>query len=188
MATILVTGGTGFLAHTVIYLVRRGYRVAVIGRRPERFNALKFLLKDKSDRVLPLICDYTSQDELDQAFQALPEVPEASIHWIHNSFEQGPFEMARRLNNRFQPHRFIHVRGSAAAAPGADREIWKKKLAPLESIHYQQVILGFHIDKTTPNASRWLTQPEITQGMIHALNHPDQDHVIGDIEPWESRP
>lgn len=187
MATILVTGGTGFLAHTVIYLVHRGYQVAVIGRRPERFNALKFLLKDKADRVFPLICDYTSKTELDEAFQKLPEVPEASIHWIHSSFENGPLEMATRLNNRFQPHRFIHVRGSAAAAPEADRDLWKIKLGGLKAIHYQQVILGFHIDKSQ-NSSRWLTQHELTEGMIHALNHPDQDHVVGDIEPWELRP
>jgi hypothetical protein len=50
---------------------------------------------------------------------------------------------------------------------------------------YSQVILGFVLDG---NSSRWLTNDEISAGVIKAIEQPEEISIVGSIEPWERRP
>lgn len=184
-ASVLVTGGTGFLAPVVVYLIHRGYQVYVVGRQVERFKALQFLLGDKTERLVPLICDYADPESLEFALSHISHSPEISVQWIHHSFENGPYEMAKYLNQARRPHRYVHLLGHAAADPEANADYWREHLSPLKHIHYQRVILGFEREG---DASRWLSRSELAKGVIHALKHPDQDHIIGRVSPWEWRP
>ncbi|WP_211316774.1 hypothetical protein [Oceanobacillus arenosus] len=50
---------------------------------------------------------------------------------------------------------------------------------------YHQVQLGFIIEK---DHSRWLTNEEISNGVIEAINQKEDVHTVGIIEPREIRP
>lgn len=38
------------------------------------------------------------------------------------------------------------------------------------------------------NRSRWLTNKEISDGVIEAINNKNKIHTVGQIEPWDKRP
>jgi hypothetical protein len=69
--------------------------------------------------------------------------------------------------------RYFHVRGSAVADPSRTRSEAEEQFAHYPTLHYLQVILGFVLEN---GRSRWLTDVEISQGVVTA------------IEPWSSRP
>lgn len=53
------------------------------------------------------------------------------------------------------------------------------------TIRYHQVILGF---VRQGNRSRWLTDAEISAGVIAALQSDQRDSIVGIVEPWPLRP
>ena len=184
-SSVLVTGCTGFLAPVTVYLINQGHFVYAIGRDPDRFKALRFILGDKAHLLHTIHCDYTDPEALEYAMGQFREFPDMSVHWLHSKFKSGAFKIAKLLNKFDKPHRFVHVLNSSAAAPGADPDHWRNRLQYLQMIHYQRVILGFKMEE---KGSRWLTHPEIVKGVIHTLENPDEDHTVGQLEPWYMRP
>lgn len=50
---------------------------------------------------------------------------------------------------------------------------------------YRQIQLGFVIEGAH---SRWLTNKEISDGVIDAIKKANKIQTIGQIDPWEKRP
>ncbi len=71
----LVTGATaGIGKSTAIMLARNGYNIIITGRRKERLDELKAQLeKEYSVEVLPLSFDIRKREEVDAAWNSLPE-------------------------------------------------------------------------------------------------------------------
>lgn len=53
------------------------------------------------------------------------------------------------------------------------------------NIIYKKVILGFVIED---EASRWLTDTEISNGVIDAVINDKDIFTVGKVEPWKKRP
>jgi hypothetical protein len=45
--------------------------------------------------------------------------------------------------------------------------------------------LGFKIED---NSSRWLTNDEISSGVIEAITNDEEEKIVGIVSPWDKRP
>ena len=52
-------------------------------------------------------------------------------------------------------------------------------------VSYFQVVLGF---KKEAGSSRWLTNDEISDGVLEAIKLREMCHIIGTVTPWDQRP
>jgi len=55
----------------------------------------------------------------------------------------------------------------------------------LKNMRYRTILLGFVVEGKT---SRWLTNNEICDGVIEAIENDARDSIIGTVEPWNKRP
>jgi len=105
------------------------------------------------------------------------------IGWFHH--EAAAVRLATELGAMGHPLRFVHVMGSAAGDPTADVDGLRERVEAAGAITYQQVVLGFiHED----GRSRWLTNPEISDGVGRAVELGQHFSVVGTIRPWNARP
>lgn len=177
----LVVGGTGMLAGAVRGLVSRGWRVSVLARR-----ASAFALREPG--VTGLDCNYNDTDALVATLNRARDGEGAidlAIGWFKTL---GPAPMlATRTGGLGAPGRFFHVLGSGMddpdhperlprAARAADGAAWCR---------YRQVILGFVLDGL---GARWLTNDEISAGVLRAIDEDAEVARIGATRPWSARP
>ena len=161
----MVVGGTGMLAGVCRELAGRGSRLSVLARRPA----------DLGTGVTCYTCDYTDTASFEAAASdAIRQngKPSLLITWIHATAPNG----GDQIHSWTNPARHIRVLGSASA----------NKPAPDQSeAGVEHVILGFVVG---PAGSRWLTNEEICEGVMRAVDHPQPRTVVGVLEPWEKRP
>lgn len=74
----------------------------------------------------------------------------------------------------------FHILGS-----NAKLEKVKKAIEGSFNGTYHQVQLGFKIDR---NHSRWLSQAEISEGIIKAIIEKKDKKIIGVVEPLDKKP
>jgi len=184
----LVVGGTGMLRGVSMALAREGYVVSVIGRSIEKLTALI-----KKAQVLPgeingISVDYNKGKKLEEALRmavASFGPIELAVIWIHNSAPDAPVAIAKYINNSGSGCRYIHILGSSAADPSKSDVRRKALFLPLTNINYQEVILGF---KVARDGSRWLTNDEISFGVLESIKENKDSFVVGTVKPWEKRP
>ncbi|UYV11646.1 MAG: NAD(P)H-binding protein [Phycisphaera sp.] len=170
----LVVGGTGMLAGVVEALAARGWQVAVLARGPTRLDALASL-----PGVTPLRADYTDAKAFADAVRSVLPV-DVVVAWVHSTAPEAPQQLASLVTGLADSVDFYHVQGSAAGrAPGDD------EIASVPGVAYRRVVLGFVVDA---GRSRWLTDQEISQGVLEAIDRRASWHVVGQLEPWSQRP
>lgn len=180
-AHALVVGGTGMLAPAVRALVASGWRVSVIARRASAFVR-------REPGVTGLDCNYNDADAfastVDRARDGEGPIMLA-VGWFHTP---GPSSVvAPRVGAPGAPGRFFHVLGSAAADPSDPAALARAARtaegAPL--CLYRQVVLGFVAGET---GSRWLTNAEISDGVLAAIEADAPLSTVGVTRPWSARP
>lgn len=117
--------------------------------------------------------DYTSSDfaeDLDPSF-------DLAVAWIHGK-DLRPHVAVAALAERY-----VHVLGSAAANP-SDSPFETDDIEQCVDL-YQQVVLGFVI---SDGRSRWLSDTEISEGVLDAIRTKQVYSVVGVVEPWSARP
>ncbi len=107
------------------------------------------------------------------------------VSWIHSSAPLAPNTIADKLSSYDHSFRFFDIPGSAYADPSKDNSERKSKLIENKNLQYRKIILGFKIED---NISRWLTNYEISSGVIDAIREDIKETVIGTVSPWEMRP
>lgn len=174
MTHILIVGGTGMLSGCVVALRDAGNAVTTLARW------------GSVDGARAVYADYTDEGALRRALdEAVRDGGpiDAVIAWVHGSAPEAPLAIARQV----RPARFVHVLGSAAAAPDV---VAPERRAAFEAlgIVYQEVILGFVVEPRAPGRSRWLTDAEIVAGTIGALGSGAARTIVGQVRPWTARP
>ena len=185
MAHVLVIGGTGMLADACLSLCAEGYSVSVAARRAEGHSAIKKKLGDKASLLHPIIADYTDTDELlTQVRQAIQRFgsPAAIISWIHSHAQDAHAAIAKLADGEVN---YFHIRGSTDPRALAVKSPVQQQLEALKNVRYHQVILGFVIHG---GSSRWLTDAEISAGVMRAVKDRLPVFVVGTLEPFSSRP
>lgn len=100
-----------------------------------------------------------------------------AVVWVHGHAPEAAGVVAEHVTGDY-----LHVLGSASADPSRQHD---PHLALRGHAGYRQVVLGFHL---SPSGSRWLTDAEISAGVLGALRSGSPRSVVGTVEPWVARP
>ncbi|MCU9615005.1 short-chain dehydrogenase [Caldibacillus lycopersici] len=183
MTHALVIGGTGMLANTSLWLASQGYHVSVIGRNPSKMESLISKAIDHS-RITPVIVDYRDKSQLRKKLRETMEQNgqiTLVVAWIHSDAEQALQTIVNEVSHQNdEKWKLFHVLGSSK-----NLSEMKATIRLLDSICYHQVQLGFVMES---GYSRWLTNEEISQGVIDAIQNEKLLNTVGTVEPWEKRP
>jgi len=181
MVHALVVGGTGMLANTSLWLVSNGIHVSVIGRNKARMESL--LNATDSSLMTPIFVDYSDIALLKKEIRSTIEQNgpiDLVIAWIHSYAERTLESIVSEISPcRNGTWKLFHVLGSSADLS----EIQENMHLP-NSAQYYQVQLGFIIEN---GHSRWLTNEEISQGVIDSIQHHRLINIVGTLQPWEKR-
>jgi len=186
----LVVGGTGMLRKVVVWLSGNGYAVSVIARDRQKLEVLTDLAPGRLHAVpVNYADDAALTDELIQSIRRFgplslavlwirPGAPNALNTIATIADQEGGEGSDRRC-------RLFRILGSSAADPALKRSDKGGRYRAMEGLRYREITLGFRVHRDT---ARWNTNDEIAAGVIHAIRHDIEDHVIGVVRPWEMRP
>jgi NADP-dependent 3-hydroxy acid dehydrogenase YdfG len=183
MKNILIVGGTGMLAGVTKWLNNAGNRTTVIARNSEKLEYVRSLCKyPENYRAISL--NYEDEENLSQSIlneQRIYGTFDMVIAWIHQTAPKTLRLIISEINTKKKSELIVfHVLGSSSNL----REIMKETNISQEC-DYHQVQLGFVIEN---GESRWLTNDEISNGVIHAIIHQEPVTIVGTLEPWSMRP
>jgi NAD(P)-dependent dehydrogenase (short-subunit alcohol dehydrogenase family) len=162
---VLVVGGTGMLRGVSIHLARGGDVVSVVARTPSRLEALA-----REAGVNPVCVDWTDAARLEALLRDAVRVHgplRLAVCWIHSTAREAPFAVARVAADEGSPVPYLQAFGSSAG------DAWRRRLSAWPGIRYRRVLLGRVGD-------RWLTDEEISAGVIGALSRPEDVVQVGE--------
>lgn len=174
---VLVVGGTGMLRPAVYRLLTEGMRVIVVARRPER------IVPDTSaERLVRIAADWSQPEDLAAAVgeSTAGRLLPAALLWVHTPYDQA---LHQALDPLLSPTAtVVQLWGSAGEDPRRSRPNPAEYRPPRS---YRSLILGFADGLST---TRWLTDQEISEGALRALQDPAEQQVVGRVEPWSDHP
>lgn len=177
MKRILIIGGTGMLKNTSTHFISKDDDVTIIARNKKKLDY--FANQFPNNRHLHLI----SQDYFDTAnfISSLEENIKTYgnfdlvMMWMHSGSENSLLRLIELTKNAVH----YHIKGSSYYNP-------EKNNSPDVYVNnYHEIFLGFKVEN---EKSRWLTNEEISCGVIEAVEKENKRTVIGQIEPWEIHP
>jgi NADPH:quinone reductase-like Zn-dependent oxidoreductase len=172
---VLLVGGSGMLADLARTLCDHAGRVLVVARNEKRIRAI-------SDAIEPIACDYNDGVALSEALSQI-DPPDLVVAWIHGRAPNARRALAECV---LAEGRFVQVLGSAHGDPAHP-----ERLSEMENIceglpiDHQRVVLGF---VTQNGTSRWLTNREICDGVLAAIESERPVSIVGTVEPWSAKP
>lgn len=178
----LVIGGTGMLKDVSLWLIQQGNHVTVIGRQQIKMQSLINEAKNAS-KLTPLLVDYTNYNSFKTALIESQETNgsfDCIIAWIHGS-DTRVWESLLRAIPTTENVILYHIKGSSSYV---NNDLIKNYIP--SNIAYRVVKLGFIIEDN--NSSRWLTNSEIAQGIMDAIEQEISEKHVGVFEPWNLRP
>ncbi|MEI3614975.1 short-chain dehydrogenase [Pseudogracilibacillus sp. SO30301A] len=102
------------------------------------------------------------------------------VAWIHSTAPDALGIIAKEVSGSEKIWELFHVLGSST-----DLNKIKRGVTMPKGCIYYQIRLGFVIKD---NRSRWLTNKEISDGVIASIKKRNKIRTVGQIEPWEKRP
>ncbi|RIW29611.1 hypothetical protein D3H55_18615 [Bacillus salacetis] len=181
MRNTLVIGGTGMLGGAVRHLVKRGDEVTVLARSTDKFNRMLVHNGLMNGDVSFMPADYFKTDEVVELLNEHIKTEgafDAAVIWMRSAAAESFDAIMGILGRDGRPVDIFKVNGSSASRSPLPSSEYR-------SINMHQIILGFKIEN---GESRWLTDDEISEGVIKALNTRIPLTVAGVTEPWEKRP
>lgn len=188
----LVVGGSGMLAQVSVALAA-GRVVSVLSRNRDRVMALDALAKAQGGQVNHIDCDYTDDVMLHASLvgaAARLGPYRRAVVWVHmNEAPNAPGIIADALESlnegQGEPVDYFHVLSSRTARPDKAMAERLEGLRSRKGLNYKTVLLGFKVEG---DVSRWLSDAEISNGVLRAMAERHDNYVVGAIEPWEKRP
>jgi hypothetical protein len=169
---ILVVGGTGMLSNLVEALAGDGGRLSLLSRRASQFACAGVTGYD---------VDYYDEAAFIAALDAAGPV-DLAVAWFHTLKIPAPRRLAERLQGPL-----FQVLGSATRDPAhPERLLTAAAVADgLPGCRLRQVVLGFRVEG---GRSRWLSDAEISGGVLDAVRADVAFSIVGQVEPWTARP
>lgn len=182
MKHALVVGGTGMLSKVSLWLLDNGYHISIIARNPER---MKQIIEKTSlnSHVTQLLVDYRDSDKLKEKVNATIKQNgniDIVVAWIHSIAPDALKIIVQEISIRKYRWELFHILGSSSDLNEIKREVKIPK-----GCLYYQLQLGFVIEDS---GSRWLTNKEISEGVIKAIKERNKILTIGQIDPWDEHP
>ena len=171
MSDLLCIGTTGMLAPCVRALIAREHRVACIARTQASLDALAQSFSPDRRALLNIHPgDYRDVDGFERVLSSIGFTPVAAICWVHTPAEP----VLDLVRGRYPAIDLLRVVGSSTDMPTGTAGTTDRI-----------VRLGFVIEG---HRSRWLTDEEISDGVLRAFLSGERDSTVGTLEPWDARP
>jgi hypothetical protein len=162
-AAALIVGGTGMLAGATRVLAARAGRALLVARCPEGLAT--------GTGAGALALDWSAPGAAAR-IAAIPGGFDLGVIWLHDEAAG----LARAFEDLLAPGaRVIRVHGSRSIDPAVRAA---RDPDPRPGLRRQVVILGWHPDPAAPEGQRWLTDAEISAGVLAAVDHPALEAVI----------
>ncbi|MGH8127403.1 MAG: hypothetical protein ACRETC_03415 [Gammaproteobacteria bacterium] len=183
---MVIIGGTGMLAAASKALADRCRMLTSVARTERSLRELDESIENAECEHNLLALDWseprTFLNALTEHVKHLAP-PTLVLAWLHKD-ELGP-KVATALASKNTQCDFFQVRGSAAANPAQHVDSFSQDYDIPKTINYHQIILGFHRDD---GGSRWLSNAEISTGVLFAIDNPKPITIVGSVAPWSSHP
>ncbi len=165
LPSVLFVGGTGMLAPAARWIAARSPRMHLAARHPEPLAT--------AIGARPLVLDWHDRAAGPSRLQALiAEPPELLISWLHDD----AIWIAAVLEALLPADgRSIRVHGARSADPEVLRS---RDPDPRADLRRQTVILGWRPDPAGEGGRRWLTDDEISGGVIEAVLSPAASRIV----------
>lgn len=183
----LAIGASGMLADAVRGLAWRGWEVTLVARRLDRLE--RVAAGAPSGTVRPRTIDYRDTTGLRRlvADAAAERGPiRLVLAWIHDTAPEAHDSIAEQVGATPPRCHYVEVLGSATVDPSTLGRERARRLGAQPFLEHRRVLLGYG-----DGGRRWLTNQEISTGVLDAVDTDVQDHVIGTLEPFrgaERRP
>lgn len=161
-----------------IALAARSETMTSVARTRRSLSALDAEMADTVRVHQLLALDWHAPERFVRAIErhvAATKPPDLVVAWIH---EDGlAIRLAEALATPERPPTFVHVVGSASEDVRSDADVARAGLdAPETALRYRQVVLGAH---RTAGGMRWLTNDEISTGVLEAIEQGRDRFVVG---------
>lgn len=178
MKHVLIIGGTGMLAGLSAELADMGIKVSVIGRNEEKHENVK-RMSLYPENIISLIIDHsyhlTLKEQLMKTMEENGPI-DTVIAWVE-SYVTLEY-IVNYVSINAESFRLFHIRGSR-------RYFEDQQLTVPFNCLSRKVYLGFVLSE---QGSRWLTNEEISNGVLNAVQQDLVSSIVGTIEPYEKRP
>ena len=157
LGAVLLVGGTGMLADASRWIAGQARHVTLVARAPEA------LAQELGAEAVAL--DWKQLDATER-ISALSARFDLAVLWLHDD----SCSLARPFENQLLPGgRLVRVHGAQSADPAVRAA---REPDPRPGLRRQVVILGWHPEVSAPDGQRWLSDAEISAGVIAAICHP----------------
>lgn len=175
------------LAEACISLSQR-MPVLLVARRLDKLERLSKRAEAVGGEMYHLPLDYSDPAAVKRIEQRLLELNltcSLTLLWVHAHASSFTTDLVRHLFTEESGISVIEILGSASSQPAglADQRLQQRDFAQLH--HYRQVILGFEREN---GSSRWLSDAEICEGTLTAIDGQERRLIVGRLSPWEQRP
>lgn len=184
----LVIGGTGMLKEVSLQLLNEFDIVSVIARGTKGFEELKKAAGMNKNKLSFLRVDYNNYMEFTQVLTKSIRDNGAislAISWVHSTAPLAAILAAKIINETSAGCDFYELLGSIYADPKAKNLDREESFEGFKNISYRKIILGFVADS---GGSRWLSNSEISSGVLNAVHNNLPEKIVGAIEPWDKKP
>ncbi len=170
-----------------LYYASHGCNVSVIARNQTCLNDL-IETKCEPGFINPVRVDYKDyfnlKDKIISSIETYGSI-EQCVCWIHSTSPDAPYVIADILNEQNIFSKYFHVLGCEYKDPLAENTDIEKNFEKYKNLLYRKIILGFVNEDPD---SRWLTNTEISNGVIDGIIREKSTHIVGTVEPWERKP
>lgn len=180
MKHILIVGGTGMLRGVTAHFIERGDIVSVLARNKSRINTFKEEYPLRRGRIWPIPQDYRNTEK---TMKKVKEAAEMFVHidlavlWIHDDGNNFSEKMKQFLLTHHPKTKVFQLVGSLTVKPTSLSQPEWQKAYPRR---YREIFLGY---KKTGQSFRWLTNREISEGTIRAIEKDEPKFTIGTTKP-----
>ncbi|WP_456271993.1 hypothetical protein [Bacillus sp. AK031] len=181
MKKTLVISGTGMLGGVVEYLVKKGGQVTVLARSKDKFYRMLERQQLSQEAVSFISADYFNKGALIQVLNEHIKRNgsfDQAVIWMRSNAAESFDAIVGILSNQRNGIEVFRVNGSSASRSSLPSNQY-------QSLNMHHIILGFKIEN---GESRWLTDSEISEGVVSALRTRVPVSITGVTEPWEERP
>lgn len=174
----LVIGGTGMLTDVSLWLADSGYQVSVIGRTKEKHLDL-FKKASNPQNINHLVVDYTNYALLEkQVRKAIEHLGPVSLVVSWTPIRKSLKTVNEIVSKQKDQWTLYQIQGSR-------RYFEKESLLVPVNCEHRSIYLGFIIED---NHSRWLTNQEISEGIIMNMKEDRIESIVGTLHPYAKRP
>lgn len=168
-----------------LFLSKHDNTVSVIGLEETDLIRLTEQAQQFNGRINPIVVDYRNGNALEahltEAMKLFGPITLA-VAWINPDALPDAANVLAEVISAYSPVcRYFQVLPSSGIT-GKDKRFLDNPFPHLDKILYRKIILGFQVDQ---GMSRWLTNDEISQGVIKALRDDSREASVGVAEPHQ---